>query len=86
MVNICPINEEEFNKAKPLHEKALKSSGFNKNLIFESTQKKPSWNRKRMVWFNPPYNTEVNTNIGSLFKTSPKTFSQVPPLQENIKY
>ena len=41
-VNICPINEEEFNKAKPLHEKALKSSGFNKNLIFESTQKKPS--------------------------------------------
>ena len=39
-----------------------------------------------MVWFNPPYNTEVNTNIGSLFKTSPKTFSQVPPLLENIKH
>ena len=30
------INEDEFNKAKSLYEKALKSSGSHKNLKFES--------------------------------------------------
>ena len=62
------INEDELNKAKPLYEKALKSSSFNKNLKFESIQEKPSQNRKRkVVWFNPPYNAEVKTNIGQVF-------------------
>ena len=52
-----PINEDEFNKAKPLYEKSRKSSGFYKNLKLESIQKKLSRNRKRkVVWFNPPYN------------------------------
>ena len=32
------INEEEFNKAKPLYETALKNSGFNRNLKFQSIQ------------------------------------------------
>ena len=62
------INEDEFNKAKPLYEKALKSSGFNKNLKCESIHTKPSQNRKRkVVWFNPLYNAEVKTNIGKVF-------------------
>ena len=62
------INEDEFNKAKPLYEKALKSSGFNKNLKFESIQTKPSQNSKRKtIWFNPPYNAEVKTNIVKVF-------------------
>ena len=43
------INEDEFNKAKPLSENSLKGSGFNKNLKFESTQETPS---RKEVWFN----------------------------------
>ena len=63
-----PINEDEFNKAKPLYEKSRKSSGFYKNLKLESIQKKLSRNRKRkVVWFNPQYNAEVKTNIGKVF-------------------
>ena len=62
------INEVEFNKAKPSYKKALKSSVFNKSLKFKSIQEKPSRNRKRkVVWFNPPYNAEVKTNIGKVF-------------------
>ena len=54
------INQDEFNKAKPLHEKALKNSSFNKNIKFESIQEKPSRNRKRKdIWLHPPYNAEV---------------------------
>ena len=83
MVNLSSssINEDEFNKAKPLYEKALKSSDFNKNLKFESIQTTDSRNRQRkLVWFNPPYNAEGKTNIVKVFLK----FPQAPPLQENI--
>ena len=56
------INEEEFNKAKPLYKKALKSSDFNKNLKVESTET-ALWFRS----FNPPYNVETKSNIGKVF-------------------
>ena len=62
------INKDEFSKAIYLYKTALKSSGFNKNLKFESIQTKPSRNKKRkVVWFNPPYISEVKTNIGKVF-------------------
>ena len=62
------INQDEFNKAKPLYEKALKNSGFKKNIKFESIQEKPSRNRKKkVVWLHPPYNAEVKTNISKVF-------------------
>ena len=62
------IHEDEFNKPKPIYEKALKISGFNKNLKFESIQEKPSRNRKRkVVWFNPLYSAEVKINISKVF-------------------
>ena len=72
MVNIrllpLSISEDEFNKATPLYERALRSSDFNKNLKFESIQEKSSPHRKRkVVWFNPRYNAEVKTNIGKIF-------------------
>ena len=72
MVKICLsslyINEDEFNKAKPLYEETLNSSRFNRNLKFENIKTKPLRNRKRkVVWFNPIYNAEVQTNIGKVF-------------------
>ena len=62
------INEDEFNKAKSVYEKVLKGCGFKSNLKFASIQTKPSRNRKKeVVWFNPPFNTEVKTNICKVF-------------------
>ena len=62
------INEEEFYKAKPLYETALKNSGFNGNLKFQSIQTTRSRNRlRKVIWFNPPYNVEVKTNIRKIF-------------------
>ena len=75
------INEDEFNKRKPLYEKALKNSGFDKNLKFESIQMTPLQNRQRkVVWFNPPFIIKVKTNIGQVFLKFPQTI----PLQENV--
>ena len=61
-------NEEEFNKAKPLYEKALKESGYTTSLEYKSPHKSNSRNRNRkIIWFNPPFSQNVKTNIGKVF-------------------
>ena len=61
-------NEHEFNKAKPLYESAMKSSGFNYSMEFEAPVENTRRNRNRkVIWFNPPYSLNVKTNIGKVF-------------------
>ena len=61
-------NNAEFEKAKPLYEKALESSGYTTGLTYN---KQPTCNeRKRqcnIIWYNPPYSISVQTNIGRIF-------------------
>ena len=70
-------SKELFNKAKPRYESALKQSGHDKKLIY-TERKKPvphtalnsRKNRQRnIIWFNPPYSMNVQTNIGREFLT-----------------
>ena len=62
-------NNNEFEKAAPLYVDALKKSSFANNTIHASSlpaSKKK--NRKRnIIWFNPPFNQNVKTNIGKVF-------------------
>jgi len=63
-------NQEMFDNAKPLYEKALKSSGFTENLIYTrpKTPTPAKKNRKRkIIWFNPPFSKNVQTNVGKTF-------------------
>ena len=62
-------NKHEFYKAKPLYESALKSSGFNCNMKFKALVEKARRSRNRkVIWFNPPYSLNGNTNIGKAFQ------------------
>ena len=45
-ISNLPCNEIEFNKAKPLYESALKSSGFNYSMKFEAPVENARRNRK----------------------------------------
>ena len=71
-------NEHEFNKAKPLYESALKSSGFNYSMKFEAPVNNAKRNRNRkVIWFNPPNSLNVKTNIGKvLLKLVRKHFTR----------
>ena len=62
-------NEEIFKKATPYYEEALKRSGYNHNFKFNpENQQKRSRNRKRkIIWFNPPFNKNVSTPIAKIF-------------------
>ena len=73
---ISDISSKELsNKAKPHYESALKQSGHDEELI-HTEHKKPVThtiqnsrkNRQRnIIWFNPPYSMNVQTNIGREF-------------------
>ena len=72
---------QEFNKTIPEYQLALEKSRYREKLTyvkeeskqtdqFNSISKKQSRNRSRkIIWFNPPFNDEVNTNIGKEFFT-----------------
>ena len=59
-------NEEEFKKSKSQYESALKKSGFIIQMTFNNAKPKQQIYRK-IIWFNPPYNQNVKTNIGRSF-------------------
>ena len=63
-------NEEEFKKVAPEYEQFLKSSGYNDKLAYnpDKTQKKKQ-RKRNIMWFNPPYDLQVETNVGRSFLT-----------------
>ena len=55
-------NENEFNKAKPIYESALKNSGFNYSIKFEAPVENIRRKRNRkVIWFSPPYSLSFKT-------------------------
>ena len=67
-VSATSCDEIEFNKAKAEYDAALSESGFKQGIKFDSKPKHKRRNRKRnVIWFNPPYNASVLTNIGKAF-------------------
>lgn len=62
------INAEEFEKAKPAYEEALKKSGYQTNdLVYQQTKGKRKNRKRNIIWFNPPFSANVKTNIGKIF-------------------
>ena len=60
-------NEEEFQKAGPIYKEALKASDFSDELKFSRNPSKPKRRSRKVTWFNPPFNSNVKTNIGRDF-------------------
>ena len=67
-------NEKMFQAEAPLFQEAIKKSGYDFTLKFDPSvhNKPPSKKKKRSrndntLWFNPPYNHSVTTNVGKEF-------------------
>ena len=80
-------NKSELEKAAPDYEKVLQKSGFNIKLQYKAPKKPKSRNRRRnTIWFNPPHNATVKTNIGKEFFLSVKqAFSQTQPFPQTLQ-
>ena len=69
-ISSLSYDEQEFNKAAPIYNDALRASGFSERLEYrpDATQPNKKRNRKRnIIWFNPPYSMNVQTNVARIF-------------------
>ena len=62
-------DEEIFKKASPAYVDALKSSGYTDGITYLDKQpmKKKRNRQRNVIWFNPPFSSNVTTNIGATF-------------------
>ena len=61
-------NEEIFNTAQSKYKDALKKSGFKVDFKYTKNQRQKPKNRSRnIIWFNPPFNKAISTNIAKIF-------------------
>ena len=60
-------DKNEFDKAKGIYEKALNESDFNTKLSYQNKPSERKNRNRKIIWFNPPYNESVKTNIGKQF-------------------
>ena len=60
-----------FDRASPDYNKALKDSGYREKVEFSTPEAmNPAKNRTRkrkIIWYNPPYNVSLSTNLGQKF-------------------
>ena len=60
-------NKEVFNRAAPDYQRALYESGFDFKLHYEHPQVAKRQRKRNIIWYNPPYDLNVKTNIGKEF-------------------
>ena len=46
---------------------ALRDSGFNANIAYNARATRNLRRKRNIIWFNPPYNAQVETNVGRVF-------------------
>ena len=78
-------SKEEFDLAKADYQRALDDSGYTHELVFEepATRKKKRRRTRDVLWFNPPWNMAVTTNVGASFlRLVDKHFPKGNPLHK----
>ena len=64
-------DKNEFDKVLPDYQKALSESGYHEKLEYQSENSNLSQNRRKrkrqVIWYNPPYNKNLETNLGKQF-------------------
>ena len=71
MVNqrLCSLssNKEAFIEAAPTYQAALKKSGYKHILKFTPATPKQRQRKRKIIWFNPPFNAACKINLGKEF-------------------
>ena len=66
-LNNIACDKVEFDKVKNNYEEALKKSGFNQKLEYKKINKRKRNRTRKIIWFNPPFDSNVNINVGKQF-------------------
>ena len=64
-------SKETFDESIAPYQKALKESGYDHKLTYNPSQERTPKNkrkrRRNITWYNPPFNSNVRTNLGRKF-------------------
>ena len=62
------FNEDEFIKASGEYKNVLKKSGFKDKFIYiPCNQRNRRQRNRKIIWYNPPFDFQVEANIGKTF-------------------
>ena len=64
---ILSSNEDIFKSVAPIYNQALKNSGFNEEIKYEPRRTKRTRRPRKVIYFNPPWDDQIRTNIGGQF-------------------
>ena len=60
-------DKHEFEKAKGDYNKALEKSGISEKIKYHKQGSVKPVQKRKVIWFNPPYSSHVKTNVGKIF-------------------
>ena len=68
-IALLSSDEQTFKESTPIYQNALRHSYFDHEFTYtQDAPQRTRRNRQRnIIWFNPPFSTSVNTNIGREF-------------------
>ena len=77
-LSMLSCNKDEFDKAAAEYQEVLANSGFKEKLTYTPpTQQRRRQRKRKILWYNPPFDLQVKTDIG---KTFPKLIDKnFPP-------
>ena len=86
-VSELSCDENAFHESLGPYERALKESGHSAKLEYQpqntNSQPKRKNRKRKIIWFNPPYSTNVKTNVGKRFlQLLEKHFPKEHPLHK----
>ena len=84
-ISVASIDEDAFNTSKSIFQTALKKANYTYEIKFSKNDKKTSskTRKRKCLYFNPPYNLSVTTNIGAKFlKLISKHFGKDHPYRK----
>ena len=60
-------DEEEFKKAAGDYQSVLDNSGYKEKLIYTKPKSKTRNRKRKVLWYNPPFDLQVKTNVAKKF-------------------
>ena len=60
-------SQKVFNDAIPPYQKALDEGGYKHKLTYNPQPKRKRNHQRKVIWYNPPWNANVKTNLGRKF-------------------
>ena len=88
-ISAISISKKVFDAEAPIYNSAMRNSSFTEEIQYtedsNSQSKRPQSRRREVLWFNPPWNAAVSTNVAARFlRLIDKHFDKLSPFHKHF--